>query len=286
MPAPAPERRGRLHLVGTPIGSLDELTPRAIGVLGAVPVVVCEDTRKLAWLLRAVGVASPGRVIVANEHVEEEAARQVVAALEAGDDVAFVSDAGMPGVADPGARTVRAALDNGFEVTVVNGPSAVLAALVVSGLPTGRFVVEGFLPRRGHGRRERLAEVAVERRTTVLFEAPHRVATLIDELVERCGPDRPVALCRELTKVHEEVWRGDLAGAMAWLADRPPRGEFVVVLGGGAAPPAPSDDDLLAARAALEGQGMSRRDAAAEVAARFGAARNHVYRLREPGPDR
>jgi 16S rRNA (cytidine1402-2'-O)-methyltransferase len=269
----------RLTLVGTPIGSVDELSARARAVLADAGAIACEDTRKLRWLLREVGIDAPPSVIVANEHTEEQAAERIVGMLREGRSVAMVSDAGMPGIADPGTRVVRAVLDAGFEVTVANGPSAMVAALVVSGLPTGRFVFEGFLPRSGSGRRERLDALASEPRTIGLFEAPHRVARLLDELLVRCGPDRPVALCRELTKIHEDVWRGMLAGAVESLAGIEPRGEFAVVLGGAPPPAEATDDDLRTAVAHLVADGLSRRDAIDAVSSRYGVARNRVYQL-------
>ncbi len=276
---PDPGSLGRLVLVGTPIGALDELPERARAALAAADVLACEDTRKLRWLLREIGVPVPPTLVVVNDHTEEGAATALVAHVAAGRTVAVVSDAGMPGVADPGARVVRAAIDAGVAVDVVNGPSAFVHALLVSGLPMGRFAFEGFLPRSGGGRRARLDEVAAEPRTSVLYEAPHRVAALVADLAARCGPDRPVALCRELTKTHEEVWRGPLGEAVAHLDAHPPRGEFVVVLGGAPVGPGPSDEELAAAVAERVAAGSSRRDAAADVAARFGVPRNRVYGL-------
>jgi len=216
-------------------------------------------------------------MIVVNEHTEAAETAHVVKLLDAGKRVAVVSDGGMPGISDPGERLVRAAVDAGHPVEVVPGPSAAIAALVVSGLPTGRFVFEGFLPRKGSGRAERLAAVAAEPRTVVLYEAPHRVARTLADLVGVCGGDRPVVVARELTKLHEEQWRGDLAGAAAWATEREPPGEIVLVLGG--APPAPEADDQAVAeavRAAL-GEGLSVRDAAARVANRLGVPRRRVY---------
>ena len=201
-------------LVATPIGNLGDLSPRAVSALEEADVIVCEDTRRTGRLLEHAGVAKR-RLIVANEHAEASAAAEVGRLLAAGATVAVVTDAGTPGISDPGARLVRAAIDGDHPVTVVPGPAAAVAAVVVSGLPADRFVMEGFLPRRGHERAERLAALADERRTTVLYEAPHRLARTLADLAATFGPDRPVAVCRELTKLHEEVWRGSLGEAAA-----------------------------------------------------------------------
>ena len=270
---------GRLVLVGTPIGNLDDLAPRVIETLAAADVICCEDTRRTGRLLQLAGIARQAPLVVVNEHTETAEIGRVLARLAAGERVAVVSDAGMPGISDPGERLVRAAVDAGHAVEVVPGPSAVLTALVVSGLPTGRFVFEGFLPRKGAARTERLAAVATEPRTVVLYEAPHRLARTLADLAGACGGDRPVAIARELTKLHEEVWRGDLDGAAAWAGDREPPGEMVLVLGG--APPAlpAGDDEVRDALAVVLGGGASVRDAATQVASDLGVGRRHVYDL-------
>jgi 16S rRNA (cytidine1402-2'-O)-methyltransferase len=196
--------------------------------------------------------------------------------LTAGGDVAVVTDAGTPGVSDPGERLVRAALDAGFEVTAVPGPAAAVMALTISGLPTARFVFEGFLPRSGRERAERLAEIAAEPRTSVIYEAPHRIQRTLADLLTACGDDRPVAVCRELTKLYEEVVRG----ALGEIGIDEPRGEYVVVLGGRPAERSVVDDDAI--RAALRAEliaGRSRRDAVATVSQRLGAPRKTVYGL-------
>ncbi len=208
-------------LVGTPIGNLADLSPRAREALASADVIACEDTRRTGRLLELSGI---GRrpLLVVNDHTEDSRVREVVDRVAAGERVAVVTDAGMPGISDPGERLVRAVADAGLTVEVVPGPSAVVSALVVSGLPAGRFVYEGFLPRKGSGRSVRLRALADEQRTVVLYEAPHRVAATLADLAQACGDDRPVALVRELTKLHEEVWRGTLAGAMARVAESNP----------------------------------------------------------------
>lgn len=275
---------GVLVLVGTPIGNLGDLSPRAVEALATAEVICCEDTRRTGRLLQHAGIGrrsggEASRLVVVNEHTEDEQVPVVLQLLEEGRRVALVSDAGMPGVSDPGERLVRAAVEAGHPVEVVPGPSAGLAALVASGLPTGRFVYEGFLPRRGSARSQRLKALASEPRTVVLYEAPHRLARTLEDLGAVCGGERPVAVARELTKLHEEIWRGDLAGAAAWVAEAEPRGEIVVVLGG--APPAssPSTEDVRAALGAALVAGASVRDAASQVAAELSIPRRRAYNL-------
>src|SRR5687768_15178212 len=209
--------RGRLVLVGTPIGNLGDLSPRAEAALREADVVACEDTRHTRKLLTARAIAVR-KVMAIHDHNEAAQARVVLGLLDEGQTVAVVTDAGMPGISDPGERLVAAAANAGHRVEVVPGPTALVTALVASGLPTGQFVFEGFLPRKGRERGARLAALATERRTAVLYEAPHRLAALIEDLAGVCDPLRRVALARELTKLHEEVWRGTLAGAVEHVA--------------------------------------------------------------------
>jgi 16S rRNA (cytidine1402-2'-O)-methyltransferase len=269
---------GALVLVGTPIGNLGDLSPRASEALAGADAVCCEDTRRTGKLLSLAGIERRPYIVV-NDHTEEREIPRVLARLDRGERVALVSDAGMPGVSDPGERLVAAAVAAGHAVEVVPGPSASLAALVVSGLPAGRFVFEGFLPRKGSGRTERLAAVAAEPRTAVLYEAPHRLARTLADLVEVCGGERRVAIAREITKLHEQVWRGTLAGAVVWVAEREPPGEIVVVLDGAPAPPPADDDAVLAAVRAELAAGATARDAARSVATRLSVPRRRAYEI-------
>ncbi len=268
-----------LWLVATPIGNLDDMSPRAADVLRAAHVVCCEDTRRSTVLLRHVG-ARPERLLVANDHTEHDLAPDVVTALAAGHVVAVVTDAGTPGISDPGERLVRAAIDAGHAVHSTPGPAAFVMAAVMSGLPTARLAFDGFLPRSGAERRERLTEVARERRTTVLYEAPHRLARTLEDLVEACGTVRRVALVREMTKMHEETWRGTLEHALAHARAVEPRGEYVIVV-----EPAPdaraeiTDDEIADELARRALAGLSTRDAVDEVSTALGVARNRVYDL-------
>jgi 16S rRNA (cytidine1402-2'-O)-methyltransferase len=267
-----------LVLVATPIGNLEDLAPRAIRTLAEADLVVCEDTRRTGRLLKAAGV-SARKLLAVHEHNESAQIGTVLDHLRAGELVAVVTDAGMPGISDPGERLVRAAADAGFVVQVVPGPSAAVAALVASGLPAGRYVFEGFLPRSGSGRDERLAALANERRTMVLYEAPHRVVRTLTDLAAALGGDRRIALARELTKLHEEVWRGTVDEGLARAADVEPRGEYVLVIEGAPAPPAATDEELAAAVARLRADGISTRDAVAEVASAYDVPKRRVYGL-------
>jgi 16S rRNA (cytidine1402-2'-O)-methyltransferase len=273
--------RPMLVLVGTPIGNLEDLAPRAVRTLAEADLVLCEDTRRTGRLLQAAGIRAK-QLLAAHDHNEVAQIGGVIDRLRAGETVAVVSDAGMPGISDPGERMVRAVAEAGFEVQVVPGPSAAVTGLVASGLPTGRFVFEGFLPRSGSGRTERLAALAGERRTIVLYEAPHRLARTMADLAAALGGARRVALARELTKLHEETWRGTLEAAVARCDEVEPRGEYVVVVDGSDEPPPAGDEELLAAVRRQVDEGSSTRDAVAEVAATFGVPKRRGVR---PGHD-
>jgi 16S rRNA (cytidine1402-2'-O)-methyltransferase len=271
-------RRGQLVLVATPIGNLADLSPRAVAALTDADVIVCEDTRRTGRLLEHAGIPRR-RLVVANEHAEAAAAAEVSRLLAGGATVAVVTDAGTPGISDPGARLVQAAIDGHHPVTVVPGPAAAVAALVLSGLPSERFVMEGFLPRRGQERSDRLAALATEPRTIVLYEAPHRLARTLDDLVTALGPERAVAVCRELTKLHEEVWRGPLRAAVERAHALEPRGEHVLVLAGTPPRSTPDDDEVLAALAGRQREGVDRKTAIASVARELDIPRRRVYEL-------
>lgn len=273
-----------LLVVGTPIGNLGDLSTRMADTLSSVDAIACEDTRRTGWLLTNAGLKGPdGRsptLIIANEHTEVARTAEILDRLGAGQRVALVSDAGMPGVSDPGRRIVDAVARAGFDVTVVPGPAAVTTALAVSGFEADRFVFEGFLPRKGRARMERLAGLAGETRTIVLYEAPHRLRRTLGDLVDALGPDRPAVVARELTKVHEEVLRSTLGGLVRHFADTEPRGEIALVVAGerpGA--DAVGDAGVVEALVGALAEGLSRRDAVARVAAGTGMARRQVYAL-------
>jgi 16S rRNA (cytidine1402-2'-O)-methyltransferase len=268
---------GRLTLVGTPIGNLGDVSARAVEALAAADVIACEDTRITRKLLTHLGI-SRKRLIAVHEHNEAAMAERIAQLITEGSSVALVSDAGLPGISDPGQRVVRAVTEAGLVVDVVPGPSAALAALVVSGLPADRFCFEGFLPRRGGERGVRLASIAAETRTVVLFESPHRVRATVAQLAEACGPDRPLAVARELTKLHQEVWRGTLGEAVGWLDLVEPRGEYVLVVGGVQAG-RPSESEVEAALLERLAAGDDRRSAVADVATSLGVPKRDVYDL-------
>lgn len=267
-----------LVLVGTPLGNLGDLSQRGRDALAAADVIACEDTRRTGNLLALLGIPSP-RLLVVNEYTESDMAPEVVGSIRDGKRVVLCSDAGMPGISDPGERIVRAALDAGLSVEVVPGPTAAATALVLSGLPVGRHVFEGFLPRKGSARHDRLAEVAAEARTVVLYEAPHRLARTLGDLAAVCGPERRIVLARELTKLHEECWRGTLADAIAHVDVQTPRGEYVLVLEGVSSRVEVTDDELVEAIGAARARGSSTRDAVDEVATVHDVSRSRVYRL-------
>lgn len=268
---------GRLVLVATPIGNLGDLAPRAVETLRTADVIAVEDTRRTRALLTHAGISARGRLVAVHEHNERQRAGELVEEVRRGATVALVTDAGMPGVSDPGARVARVCAEAGLRVEVVPGPSAALAALVVSGLDTDRFVFEGFLPRKGSERRERLAAIGLEPRTMVLFEAPPRVAATLADLVGVCGGNRRVALARELTKIHEETFRGTLAEAVVHVDAKEPRGEHVIVLAGAPAAAAATDEEVAAAARAELATGASTKEAAEHIAERLGVARRRAY---------
>jgi 16S rRNA (cytidine1402-2'-O)-methyltransferase len=264
-------------LVATPIGNLGDLSPRAVQALAEAQTIACEDTRRVRQLLSAAGVPAGNRLMAVNDHTEARQVRRVLERLDAGERVAVVTDAGTPAISDPGERLVAAATAAGHRVEVVPGPSALVAALVVSGLPTGRFCFEGFLPRKGTARRERLDALRKERRTTVIYEAPHRVKETVAELAEVLGAERRVAVARELTKVFEEVWRGSLGDAVAHLHAQPARGEYVLVVGGAPPPEPPDEGGVESALRARLAAGADKKQAIAAVAADLNLPKRHVY---------
>lgn len=265
-----------LYVVSTPIGNLGDITHRALEVLGAVAKVLAEDTRRTGILLRRYDIGTPR--ISLHEHNEAARTEAVLGWLEAGEDLALVSDAGTPLVSDPGARLVRAVLDAGHAVVPVPGACAALAALVASGIDPEPFAFFGFAPRSGGAREAWLGRVADAGMTTVLYEAPGRIAGLLGDLLERCGTERPVAVARELTKVHESFVRGTLAEVAAYYETRDVRGEVVIVLAGGAEPGVdPAAARALAANLLAEGRRTSA--VAKELTRRLGLPRNEAYAI-------
>jgi len=268
---------GRLILAAAPIGRDDDASPRLRAALEAAAVVAAEDTRRLRRLTDRLGVTVTGRVVSYYDANERHRAPELVGALRDGQDVLVITDAGMPGVSDPGYRLVTAAVDAGIAVTALPGPSAVTTALAVSGLPTDRFCFEGFLPRKQGERGARLAELAEEKRTMVFFEAPHRLAATLGAMAEAFGADRRGVACRELTKTYEEIVRAPLGELADWAAEGT-RGEITLVVAG--APPVVASrepDELAAAVAGREADGVPRKQAISDVARERKIPKRVVY---------
>lgn len=277
--ASRPAGRGSLLIVGTPIGNLGDLSPRAAEALRTADVIACEDTRRTGRLLQLAGL--PKRpLIVANEHTEHSEADGIVDRIARGERVALVSDAGMPGISDPGRRVVAAVAGAGLSSEIIPGPTAVVSALVLSGLVTERFVFEGFLERKGSKRSIQLAEIAAQPRTTVFYESPKRVERTLADLAAVCGPDRVVVVARELTKLHETVVRGSVAQVQETIARSAPKGEYVIVVEGAPQRAADhSDAELVRMVNELVDGGASRRDAIQAVAEATGIPRRRIYDL-------
>ncbi|WP_242001652.1 16S rRNA (cytidine(1402)-2'-O)-methyltransferase [Kribbella steppae] len=267
---------GRLVLAGSPIGDVQDASPRLGKVLGEADVVAAEDTRRLRRLTSGLGVVVPGRVVSYFEGNERERTPELLDALTAGQTVVVVTDAGMPSVSDPGYRLVAAAIEAGVDITAVPGPSAVLTALALSGLPVDRFTFEGFLPRKPGERARRLGELADEPRTMVFFEAPHRLAASLEAMAEAFGAERRTAVCRELTKTYEEVKRGPLDELVTWSKDGV-RGEITVVVSGADPHKVLTPEQLAEEVAADEAAGTPRKQAISDVAKRFNVPKRTVY---------
>lgn len=269
-----------LVLAATPIGRVGDAPPRLAEELAAADVVAAEDTRRLRRLATDLGIEVKGRVVSYFEGNESARTPQLLEALESGERVVLVTDAGMPSVSDPGYRLVAAAVAAGVLVTAVPGPSAVLTALAVSGLPVDRFCFEGFLPRKAGERSRRLAELAAEPRTMVFFEAPHRTGAALSAMAGAFGDDRPAAVCRELTKTYEEVRRGPVGELAEWAADGV-RGEVTIVVAG-ASPHSAAETDPASLRSAVDAlvdDGLSRKDAVAQIAKTTGLPKREVYQV-------
>lgn len=280
---PGEPAAGVLYLVGTPIGNRGDLSPRAQQVLGGVDRIACEDTRHSGQLL--AGFAIRGRLLSFHQHNQHSRTPELLAALQAGESLALISDAGLPGISDPGELLVASVRAAGQPVICIPGPCAVTTALVSSGLPTGRFCFEGFLPPRSRLRRQALQELVAERRTLVLFEAPHRLVELLEDLLDLLG-NRPLQVARELTKRHEQQVGPTVEAALAHFRQVPPRGECTLVLGGAPAPEAPewSEEVLRAELSRHLAAGLSGRDAARQLAAETGISRRRIYALLHQPP--
>jgi len=264
-----------LILVATPIGNLGDLSPRAIEQMRSAGLVCCEDTRRTGMLLHNLGIDA--KMLRVDEHTEVQSITRVLDVLNQGRDVCLVTDAGSPGISDPGSRLVASVIEHGYDVSAVPGPTALIMALTMSGLPTDRFVFDGFLPRKGSERTTRLREVGQQSRTTVLYEAPHRLLRTLEDLVQSCGGERLIAVCRELTKIHEEVWRGTTSEAVEYFTEHEPQGEFVLVIAGAPSPLPATSTDIDRALTGLLTDGSSTRDAATQVSELLGISKKSAY---------
>jgi len=275
----AEPENGVLYMVGTPIGHLGDLSPRARALLVAVDTVACEDTRHSGQLLSSLG--STARRCSFHQHNTHGRIPQLLEELSQGRSVAVISDAGLPGISDPGEELVAAARAAGHPVICIPGPCAATTALVSSGLPSGRFCFEGFLPAKGRDRRQRLEILAMEPRTTVLYEAPHRLLKLLEELQEHCGAARPLQVTRELTKRHEEQVGPTIGDALTHFTHQAPQGEFTLVLGGAEVqvPAALDDATCLQQLQELIADGMKASDAARDLAQRSCRSKRELYAL-------
>ncbi len=270
---------GILYLVPTPIGNLSDLSPRAVDTLSQADFIAAEDTRVTLKLLNHFSIKKS--MVAYYRHNTAAGGQAILKRLLEGETCALVSDAGTPAVSDPGEELVRLCVDHGVEVVALPGPCALTTALSVSGLPTGRFSFEGFLAMNKKNRRDHLSSLKNETRTMIFYEAPHKLLTTLQDLAELFGPDRPVSLCRELTKLHEEVIRTTLGEAVTRYTDQSPKGEFVLVVAGAesAAEEAPDPDDALAQVNALRREGVSLKDAVRQVADSMGLKRNLLYSM-------
>ena len=269
---------GTLYLVPTPIGNLGDLSPRAAEALSTADFLAVEDTRVTVKLLNHLGLKKP--MVIYHRHNAEAAGPAILARLLAGESCALATDAGTPAISDPGEGLVALCAQNGVDVISIPGPCALITALAASGLPTGRFTFEGFLPVNKKNRRARLSALEPEERTMIFYEAPHKLRETLDDLSAAFGPERPLSLCRELTKLHEEILRTTLGGAVERCREAEPRGEYVLVVGGAEPKPLQADPQAALERVEeLRAQGLSLKAAAKQAGAEFGIGKNELYDL-------
>ncbi len=267
---------GILYLVATPLGNLEDITWRAVRILREVSLIAAEDTRTTGKLLKHFEISCP--LVSYHDYSKPEQGQRIIEALAQG-DVALVSDAGTPLLSDPGYELVQLAIAQGVQVVSIPGPSALLTALPVSGLPINQFLFGGFLPRKASQRQQWLEQFKAQEITLIFYESPHRIKETLGEMVEILGADRLVAVCRELTKLHEEIWRGTLGAAYQEWSVREPRGEFTLVVAGATPAPTWNESQVQAALAQAKQAGLSSKDAARQVATQSGWAKREVYRL-------
>ncbi|MGA1408846.1 MAG: 16S rRNA (cytidine(1402)-2'-O)-methyltransferase [Prochlorotrichaceae cyanobacterium] len=267
-----------LYIVATPIGNLEDITYRSLRILRSVSVIAAEDTRHTGKLLQHFQITTPQ--ISYHEHNTQQRIPQFIQRLEQGETIALVTDAGVPGISDPGLELVQACIEAGIPITPIPGACAIITALCAAGLPTDRFVFEGFLPAKTKARRDRLDTLLRETRTLIFYESPHRLRAMLADLATAFGPDRSLVLCRELTKLHEEFWRGTIAAALEHYQDQDPQGEYTIVVDGVVLEPIVwSEEALVDELKRLLAQGLSRADACRQLAATSQRSRRDLYQL-------
>jgi 16S rRNA (cytidine1402-2'-O)-methyltransferase len=275
---PSDPKPGTLYLVGTPIGNLEDMTFRAVRILQGVDAIAAEDTRHTGKLLQHFQISTPQ--VSYHDHNRVSRSAELMDRLQRGQAIALVTDAGMPGISDPGYELVKSCAEQGIPVVPIPGPTAAIAALTASGLPTDRFVFEGFLPAKPRDRRAHLETLKPESRTLIFYEAPHRLRQTLQDLAEALGEERSIVLARELTKLHEELWRGTVAEAIQEFGNREPQGEFTLVVAGAIPQTVTlSDTAIKAELQALLNQGLSRSEASRHLAQQTALPRRHIYQL-------
>ena len=272
-------REPALVVIGTPIGNLGDISERAIRELREADLICCEDTRRTGKLLNLLNITPRPDLEVLNEHTEEKRANEILNRITAGLRVALVTDAGMPGIADPGQYLIKSAIDHEINLEIVPGPTAGIVALIASGLPTSRFVFQGFIPRKGEERQRRIEEIARDDKTTVIYESGKRIERTIQDLLNICGDERKAIIARELTKMHEEIQRGTLRLLHTKMSDISTKGEFVLILSGFSEDHYVSDSHLKEELQEIIGSGKSKRDAVKELTSKYQLSKRRVYDL-------
>jgi len=272
-------KKPALVLIGTPIGNLEDISLRASRELRTADAICCEDTRRTGKLLSHIQCAPRPPLIVVNEHNERQQCGRIINQIQNGERLVMVSDAGMPGISDPGEYIVSQIVKSGLNLEVVPGPSAGVTALVGSGISSRRYTFEGFLPRKGAARVDRLEDISNNPRTTVIYESPHRLRRTLDDLIQYLGENRKATVARELTKIHEEYLRGTLGELVQKFSEKEPKGELVIVVEGRQNNIAMSAEEVLVALTEAKKQGLSTRDAVKDVAALSGVSKSKVYEL-------
>ncbi|MGF1600558.1 MAG: 16S rRNA (cytidine(1402)-2'-O)-methyltransferase [Thermosynechococcaceae cyanobacterium] len=269
---------GQLYVVGTPIGNLEDISFRTVRILQSVDAIASEDTRHTGKLLHHFQIKTPQ--VSYHQHNHKQRAPELIDRLQQGQSIAVVSDAGLPGISDPGYELVLACVEADINVVPIPGPSAALTALTASGLPSHRFCFEGFLPAKGAERRAQLAQIETKTSTIILYESPHRLRQTLQDLSEALGGDRSIVVARELTKLHETFWRGDIGDAIALYQTQDPRGEFTLIIAGKTiTQTVPTDAELTQQLASLINQGISPSQASRQLAETLGVSRRHLYQL-------